>query len=407
MAKRQHIVLIHRYFYPDTPPYAAILREIALNLGAAGNRVTVLTCQPSYNRSVVSRAPARERLGPLVTVRRWSVLDDRASSARKALNLVWFCLRLALAVPLLGTVDRVMAASTPPVVLARVASWVASVKRAEFVYHHQDIYPEVAVCGGQLGEGLWTRLVREADARTDRRASRVVVLSGDMSRLIASRGVDPARVAVINNFDPWRLEGAATELVPSERLRVVYAGNLGRFQNLDTVFSTLGELAGNDRLEFHFIGDGPLRGRLEEVVASLGLAHVHVHGYLEPDRLAEVLRCETDVGLVTLTSGVVQAAYPSKTMSYLRNGVPVVALVESGTDLVRQLESYGAGWAAAPGQPGALTNVLARLTNDRAGVTSARGRAREMYACEFSQEVAMPKWRDVLTAEVELPSGRG
>ena len=64
MARSQHIVLIHRYFHPDTPPYAAILREIALSLGAAGHRVTVLTCQPSYNRSVVSRAPAREQLAP-------------------------------------------------------------------------------------------------------------------------------------------------------------------------------------------------------------------------------------------------------------------------------------------------------------------------------------------------------
>lgn len=407
MARKQHIVLIHRYFHPDTPPYAAILREIALGLGEAGHRVTVLTCQPSYNRSVVSRAPSSEQLAPLVTVRRWPVLDDRTSAVRKALNLVWFCLRVALSVPRLGRVDRVMAASTPPVVLARVASWVARVKGAEFVYHHQDIYPEVAVCGGQMKEGLRARLLRRADASTDRRASRVVVLSGDMATLIASRGADPAKIAVINNFDPWRASDGPGAGTPSERLRVVYAGNLGRFQNLDTVFSTLVALKGDDRLEFHFIGNGPLRGRLEEIVASEGLAHVHAHGYLQPERLAHVLRCETDVGLVTLTPGVVQAAYPSKTMSYLRNGVPVVALVESGTDLVRELESYGAGWAASPDQPGALADVLERLASDRVSVSSARGCAKTMYAHEFSQEVAMPKWRGVLASGPELTRGRG
>jgi colanic acid biosynthesis glycosyl transferase WcaI len=309
-------------------------------------------------------------------VRRWPVLDDRSSGARKVLNLLWFCLRLTLSAPRLGRVDRVMAASTPPVAMARVASWVARAKGAEFVYHHQDIYPEVAVSGGQLAEGLRSRLLRSADARTDRRAARTVVLSEDMARLIVSRGVDPDRIAVINNFDPWRLPDGSADLSPSTRLRVVYAGNLGRFQNLEIVFSTLKALKDDDRLEFHFIGDGPLRPRLDEVVETEGLQRVHVHGYFDPERLAEFLQREADLGLVTLNAGVVQAAYPSKTMSYLRNGVPVVALVEGGTDLVRQLEAYGAGWSAAPERPGSLGAVLARLGADRASVSAARSRAR-------------------------------
>ena len=153
-----------------------------------GHRVTVLTCQPSYNRAVVERAPARERLRTGVTVRRWPVLDDRRSSALKLVNLAWFCLRLALAMPRLGRVDVVMAASTPPVVLAATASWLARRKAADFVYHQQDIYPEVTV---GLGEEGWPagRLVRRLDARTDRSASRVVVLSRDMGETIARRGV--------------------------------------------------------------------------------------------------------------------------------------------------------------------------------------------------------------------------
>ncbi len=403
----RHVVLIHRYFHPDTPAYASILREIALGLGAAGHRVTVLTCQPSYNPDVVSRAPRRERIGPHVEVRRWPVLEDRTSSVLKLVNLLWFCARLLASIPRLGRVDRVMAASTPPVALARVASWLARAKRAEFVYHHQDIYPEVAVSGGQLAEGMGSRLLSSMDARTDRKAARAVVLSEDMSRLIASRGVDPSRIAVINNFDPWRLQDRPAGLVPSTRLRVVYAGNIGRFQNLEIVFSTLAALKDDDRLEFHFIGDGPLRPRLEKVIETESLEHVHVHGYVAPERLAELLQREADVGLVTLSSGVIQAAYPSKTMSYLRNGVPVVAFVESGTDLVRQLEAYGAGWSAAPERPESLAAVLARLAGDRAGVTEARGRARTMYVSEFSQEVAMPKWLDLLGAGTEVSGERG
>ena len=392
----RHVVLVHRYFHPDTPPYAAILREIALGLGKAGHRVTVLTCQPSYNRQVVARAPARERLAPGVEVRRWPVLDDRRSGAKKVLNLAWFCLRLLLALPRLGPVDRVMAASTPPVALARVGSWLARAKGADFVYHHQDIYPEVAVSGGQLADGLRPRLLRAADARTDRRAATVVVLSEDMAGLIESRGVSPSRISVINNFDPWRLPPHEGDVEPAERLRVAYAGNLGHFQNLDVVFDALCELRDDPRLEFHFVGEGPLRPRLEELVRSERLERVTVHGYQDPERLAAMLRSEVDLGLVTLSAGVIRAAYPSKTMSYLRNGVPILALVEDGSALVRRLADHGAGWGADPERPGALAATLRRLAGDRTAVGVARGRARAMYVEEFSQEIALPKWLEAL-----------
>jgi colanic acid biosynthesis glycosyl transferase WcaI len=395
----RHVVLVHRYFHPDTPAYAAILREIALGLGAAGHRVTVLTCQPSYNLSVVSRAAARELLAPGVEVRRWPVLDDRRSTAKKVVNLMWFCLRLVAAFPRLGRVDTLMAASTPPIAVAKVARWLARARGAEFVYHHQDIYPEVALSGGQMSDGMVTKLLRRLDTATDRRADTVVVLSEDMARLIESRGVPADRVAVINNFDPWRLAAAVEEHESGQTagpLRVAYAGNLGRFQNLDVVFAALRELKDDPGLEFHFVGDGPLRSRLEELVEHDPLPHVVVHGYLKPELLADMLRTEIDLGLVTLNTGVIRAAYPSKTMSYLRNGVPVLALVEAGTALVRQLEEYGAGWSADPARPASLPEQLRMLAHDRAAVAAGRANARRMYEQEFGQEIAMAKWRDTL-----------
>ena len=71
------VVLVHRYFWPDTPPYAHILRAIAWTLAAGGHDVTVLTAQPSYNREQVAEAPAAEVLPDGVRVLRGPVFDDR------------------------------------------------------------------------------------------------------------------------------------------------------------------------------------------------------------------------------------------------------------------------------------------------------------------------------------------
>jgi colanic acid biosynthesis glycosyl transferase WcaI len=391
------VVLIHRYFWPDTPPYAHILREIALQLGETGNEVIVLTCQPSYNRAAVGRASPRERLSPNVEVRRWPVLPDRRFASLKAVNLIWFCIRLLLTRWSLGKVDVVMAASTPPIAVAKVGRWLAVSTRARFFYHKQDIYPEVVTPPGILRARRWASLLRWVDARTDRAADRVIVLSEDMAGTTEARGVKPDRVAVINNFDPWMLDGSAQPESAVEHpgdgvARVVFAGNLGRFQNLETIMTVVRLLKDEPGIEFHFFGTGALHRQIEQHVAGDRLTAVHLHGYRPPDEVAEFLRSKADLGIVSLMPGVIRAAYPSKTMSYLRQGCAVLALVESESALARTLTAAGAGFHADPADPADAAALIRRLAQDPDALRDAGCRAAGLYRAEFSADRQLDRW---------------
>lgn len=389
------IVLIHRYFHPDTPPYASILREIALALANRNAEVTVLTCQPSYNRAVVSTAPRHEQIATNVEVTRWPVLDDRRSRLTKIVNLVGFSVRLVLALVRMERVDVVMVSSTPPVVLAMVVSLVARAKKARFVYHKQDIYPEV-VDGTYSVAGPLRGVLRALDAMTDRRSDRVVVLSEDMALTTMARSVCRDHIAVLNNFDPWRLDDKDRPKSPrSGPVRIAYAGNLGHFQNFEAIFAALRHFRGDNRCRFDFIGDGPLRANLESLVADCELDNVTVHGYLDPIALARMLRESFDVGIVSLHPGAIRAAYPSKTMSYLRNGLPVLALVEADTELAEMLDRYRAGWQADPSIPGALERSLETIIRDRRKLEEKAVAARAMYNDQFAPKRQLEKWADL------------
>lgn len=390
----RHIVLIHRYFSPDTPPYASILRDLAEHMGACGYRVTVLTCQPSYNRAVVGRAPMREQLASNVTVVRWPVLDDRNSRLRKALNLLWFCLLLVGRVPRLGRIDVIMAASTPPIAVAGVAAWLSRRKGAAFVYHKQDIYPEVVVKPKQT-RGALLRLLRRIDAHTDRSATRVVVLSADMVETTQRRGVSAERIIVINNFDPWQLSQSGTTRPCPERasdeLDVVFAGNLGRFQNLESVFEAMVELR-DDPVRFHVFGDGPLRPALAQLVSRADLYRVETYGYRDPDEVARFLLERADLGIVSLGPGVIRSAYPSKTMSYLRHGTPILALVESDSELAATVLRSRIGCTVEPGDVPGLVKLLRELGSDRSTLDGARARAKALYVDSFDRVRRLDDW---------------
>src|SRR5699024_7431144 len=339
-----------------------------------------------------NHAEAYERLADNVIVRRFGVVDDRGSTLLKIVNMVWFAVRLLTESRKLGRVDAIMAASTPPIGIARASLILARIKRAAFVYHHQDIYPEIL--NPSAKPSLLNRVLLRIDVSTDLRCSQVVVLSPDMAETIRRRGIHPERIQIINNFDPWTVNPPSERSGVSAKSRslvVAYTGNIGRFQGLDGVFDTLLELR-NEDVEFHFIGDGPLRVRLEELVTNNALTNVTVHGQLHPQKVAEFLRQRADVGLVTLNKGVERAAYPSKCMTYLRNQLGLLTAVDPKSALVHDIRAYNAGWNADPDVKGELAEVIKTLIDNRATVTETGENARKMYESEFAPSLALARW---------------
>jgi glycosyltransferase involved in cell wall biosynthesis len=324
----------------------------------------------------------------------------------KVINLVMFAVRLMVAGRRLGPVDVVMAASTPPIAIAKVGSWLARRRGARFIYHKQDIYPEVVLASGVLRPGRLASLLRWSDTRTDRAADRVVVLSEDMAETVRARGVTADRVAVINNFDPWTIgsdpDGPTPPISDPHRiagdgsiLQLVFAGHLGRFQNLESVIEAAVTLRDDPRLAFHFFGDGPMRAALQQKIVDHDLRNVTLYGHREADEVAEFIRTRADFGVVSLLPGVIGTAYPSKTMSYLRNGCPVLALVEAESELARTIVDAGVGMQADPADVEKLAEALRQLVEHPLAYADARSRTRELYRDEFSPALQLARWLDL------------
>lgn len=396
-APRGRLLLVHRYFSPDTPPYATILSRIATALAQEGYDVTVLTGQPSYSRATIASAAGREVIAG-VHVRRWRVIDDRRSSLRKIANLVWFCVRLVVSFPTFRRADVVMAATTPPVVVALVCSLLARVAGARFVYHKQDVWPEVLALQKGDRPGPVLRSLRRLDAGTERRSDAVVVLSGDMARTVEARGTSPAGIRIINNFDPWPLDAERSSFQQDDILDVVFAGNLGKFQGVEALADLVEATSTNPRIRWHFFGDGVLRPMVEELAVRGG---VDYHGHRSPKEVANFVATRADLGVVSLNSGVIRAAYPSKTMTYLRNGCPLLALVEDGSELSTMVRDRQIGVAGRVDDIRSVADRLAALALRPEDLLAARKGARNAYEELFAVELQLAKWSSLMSEMVE------
>ena len=56
------ILFTHRYFWPDTPPYGLLLRDLAVAVSKEGHQVYVYTSVPSYRADASELSASREEV---------------------------------------------------------------------------------------------------------------------------------------------------------------------------------------------------------------------------------------------------------------------------------------------------------------------------------------------------------
>lgn len=362
------ILLTHRYFWPDSPPYAIMIRTIGQFLSDAGNDVHVFSSKPSYRGSM--DAPKLEQIDKLNIVRAWVFQENKKRPIIRGINVLIYCFRLFFHILKLRP-DVVTAATFPPVLAAWTGSLASKMVGAKFIYHMMDIHPEVSTyTNGFLGRGVFAVLLRVLDNQTLRRSHRVLVLSEDMGNSLITRGFENLPIEVMDNL---YLESIGSEDLPAEHfrkpsktVRAIFAGNLGQFQYLPSLTEGIALcFEDNPNLELVFLGDGTMEADLK--------ARWDKHPQVRfipflPFSQAKILIAESDIGLVSLAPNLYKVAYPSKIMNYLRLGVPVLALVEPESHMARDLVEKKAGSVPASYQPEdikfAMETLLSAIGSD-------------------------------------------
>jgi glycosyltransferase involved in cell wall biosynthesis len=397
------ILFTHRYFWPDSPAYAAMLRAIAEHAAAQGHEVEVFASQPSYGEH--GRAAPSERMGG-IAIRRVGVFRERKGNPlARGLNVVIYCAHLFLHV-LRSRPDVVTAATFPPVIAGWTGSLAAKLTGAKFIYHLQDVHPEVSVySGGVLGRGIPLKLLRWMDNQTLRRAAAIVVLSEDMADTVRRRGIaGNLPIHTINNFLLPSFDRAgkapAALVKPSQKRRFIFAGNLGKFQNLDLLVEGVAAcLERHPRAELLLLGEGEAKAGLEMRWGD----HPQVRfGPFLPFAQAKELIAGADVGLVSLTRNIYRVSYPSKVLTYIGLGLPMLALLEPESQLAREIEQNGLGAVPAAATVPAVADAAERLL---AG--AADRQAVEAYHSEKCAEGrVLQQWDELFSGIGENPSAR-
>ena len=392
------VLAIHRYYWPDTPPYASMLRAIVKQWVSDGHEVDVLSSQPSYKVGVENkRQPRREEVDGAQVVR-MGLPPESGRPLIRILNALRLGAGIFWRAVIRKRYDVIMVSTSPPVLGGWFAAVAAKLSGARFIYHCMDIHPEIGRISGEFSNPKVFSLLCKLDSWACDHARPVVVLSQDMADTLTGRasGTIPDTV-VINNFSLPSDADEVAELPfewPKARFVLIFAGNIGRYQGLDALIDAMIALKSHPDIHLLMMGEGVERERLTEKARQAG-ANVTFAGH-QSVQTAKAAMARASAGFVSLIPELYRFAYPSKTMTYLEQGCPVLVAVEPASCLARDVVESGSGLAVPAGDAGALSEALIKMAESPERLSEMRQRALEFSSQAFATDVVLDRWSSLL-----------
>jgi colanic acid biosynthesis glycosyl transferase WcaI len=392
-------------FAPEITSNAAVITGLTQALAARGHQVTVLAGTPHYRLPHVPRGylvrPFRgESQGRVKIVRCWAFprSDGKVS---KLLNYISFALTALLGSLFAGHPDAVLVVS-PPFWLGFNALFLKALRRCPVIYNAQDLFPEAYLASAEVRAGRLTRAMDRLMTHIYRRCDRITVITPSFAGTIARKGVDPAKIEVIPNF----VDTSAVAPLPrsnsfsrrwqlDDKFVVMYAGNIGYTHGAELLVEAAEKLAPLENLRFLVIGGGSKQADVARLARERRLANMQFLP-TQPSELLPEMLASGDVFVLTTKPGVGKSSFPSRIYSFLLAARPIVASVDSDSDLALLLREAGAGIVTAPGDAEDLCQALATVYYDASARECFARNAREFMDHRYSPNTAAEQYNELL-----------
>lgn len=393
------LLIISHYFWPET----FRINDLAAQLRARGHTISVLTTLPNYPRGRFFdgygwTGPLREehegvhvRRVPMIPrgpARRWHL----------AVNYLSFAVSATVFGPFVTPrdIDAIFVFAPSPLTVAVPALVLGALRRRPVVLWVQDLWPEALIAVGAVRSKPVLGAVGRLMGALYRGCALVLGQSPAAVDAIRKRGgiTEPSRVRYL----PCSAEDEYLAPVPADAapkltalgvppgFRVLFAGNLGAAQNLESLLDAADRLRARPDIQWVFLGDGRRRDWLAAEVERRGLrSTVHLIGR-HPITDMPAFFADADALMVTLRDAPgLTETIPSKVQAYLASGRPIIgALNGEGARIIRE---SGAGLTCSSGDPSALAETVLALASKSAAERDAMGRlGRAYYADHFDRD---------------------
>ena len=377
------VLILSQYFWPES----FRINEVAQSLRTVGCDVSVLTGQPNYPEGRVfagyrAFATGREEFLGCPVYRVPLAPRGRATAIRLVINYLSFVVFASILGPRLlrgQRFDVILVYGISPILQAVPGMVLRRRTGGALVTWVQDLWPQSLEVTGFLRNRIALAAVAAVVRWIYRRSDLLLVQSeGFIAQVRAMSGRTPVEYHPNPGELAFSTEGHAPPgLILEPGFNVVFAGNLGTVQALDTVLAAAALLADLPSVRFVLIGSGSRSDWLSREIQRIGLRNVLMPGRFATEQMPSILS-QAAALLVTLArSPIMSQTVPSKIQAYLAAGRPVIACLDG--EGARVIDEAGAGISCPAEDADALAGAVRSLHSMTAAQLEQMGRNGQLY----------------------------
>lgn len=299
---------------------------------------------------------------------------------------------------------------TPPITLVETISWIKKRDNAKAYLLLKDIFPQNAVdlgmmCNSGL-KGLIYRYFRWKEKKLYRVSDYIGCMSTANCRYVIEHNpeVNPEKVEVCPNCvavpeEPaWNrnnLELKKKYGIPADAKVFIYGGNLGKPQGIPFLIQCLEREKDNEKAFFIIVGSGTEYKKLQNFMETVKPKNSLLLSRLPKEEYRQLAN-QCDIGMIFLDYRFTIPNFPSRLLSCLAAGIPVLVATDTATDVGSIAEENGFGYWCKSNDVEGFHNAVQKMLNSNQVVMGQKGWRYliKNYTTKASYEIIMKHFKN-------------
>lgn len=398
------VLVVGTNYVPERTGMAPFSTGLCEHFAAQGHDVQVITTFPYYPEWRIwdgyrGKLTQKENINGVKVRRVWHYVPSRASNLlQRLVHDVSFAIHVFFAALFMSKFDIVCCVCPPPT-LALTGYLLSIFRRQPYMILLTDLASDAALATGIMREGFAVRMARNLEGFLYRHALNVVCICQGFVEKLSARGVDPDSLVLIplwgNTDSVYPIEGAtkfreANNFKPDDFL-AMYTGNIGKKQDLMNVVRAAELSRHLTDLTWVLIGQGEERNLIDEAIRQRGLTNIRLLP-LQPASLLAEMYSAANALFIHQKAAVVDSVIPSKLLTYMAAGRPILAAVSDKSETARYVESANCGLILHPESPEALVKSVLSLRADSALQRRLGASGRAYVQQHFAKDKVLQKY---------------
>jgi glycosyltransferase involved in cell wall biosynthesis len=390
------ILVVCQYFFPEQ----FRVNDVCFELVKQGHQVTVLTGLPNYPSGIVEEKyrgfkNRSEKINGVKVIRSW-LLGRGVGTKRLALNYISFAASSTLkAVFMKKDFDLILVYQLSPVTMALPGVLLKKLTKKPLVLYCHDLWPESIASAGISSESKIYYILLKISKWIYKRADQIFSSSKQFEEYFKHTLDIQDEIIHLPVYAEALFENIKTERKNDDLINLVFAGNIGEMQSVETIIYAANELKEDQKIIFHIVGDGSSRKKCQDLTKQLKLNNVVFHGQHPISEMPRFYKM-ADAFLITLKANkVISYTLPNKVQTYMAAGKPIIGAIDGETKMVICESNCGLCGPAEDYMK--LAKNIRKFAIETDNHTTFSQNSRRYYKHNFSKKIYMERLNNLLT----------